>query len=341
MCSNVTSPISPAAWRVTASPRPSGCGRSGRCVAGPIGRPGCATPTSRWIPKPTPWSAPSLDAADRRRTRQARHGPVVRPAARRRLRLTGHVTAGCGAASGAGQRAHRPRHPPPRPCIERSVCETSDGQPITPDAVRRLACDAELIPTVLESTGAVLDQGRARRVATVDQRRALRAMYRTCGHPDCSVRFADCEIHHVIEWIHQHGPTDLDNLLPLCNEHHHLVHDAGWHLTLHPDRTITLQRPDGTEAYHGSSIDVAPTGLTPTPDTPDDDADGGATTVRTRSMSCPSHFRPCFETSAKRALPTVPPSQREQRETGNETTAPGLLRRARSADTGGHRMRWR
>ena len=148
---------------------------------------------------------------------------------------------------------------------ERSVCETSDGQPITPDAVRRLACDAELIPTVLDSTGAVLDQGRARRVATVEQRRALRAMYRTCAHPDCSVRFADCEIHHVIAWIHQHGPTDLANLLPLCNEHHHLVHDTGWHLTLHPDRTITLCRPDGTVAFHGSSIDVAPTGLTPTP----------------------------------------------------------------------------
>ena len=57
----------------------------------------------------------------------------------------------------------------------------------------------------------------------------------------------------------------------MCSEHHHLVHDAGWHLTLHPDRTITLRRPDGTVAYHGSSIDVAPTGLTPTttPDTPD------------------------------------------------------------------------
>ena len=82
-------------------------------------------------------------------------------------------------------------------------------------------------------------------------------MYRTCGHPDCTVRFADCEIHHVIAWIHQHGPTNLANLLPLCNQHHHLVHDAGWHLTLQPDRTITLQRPDHTVAYHGSSIDVA------------------------------------------------------------------------------------
>ena len=86
------------------------------------------------------------------------------------------------------------------------------------------------------------------------------------GHP---WRFADCEIHHVIEWIHQHGPTDLANLLPLCNEHHHLVHDAGWHLTLRPDRTITLHRPDHSVAFHGSSIDVAPTGLTDTPDEQD------------------------------------------------------------------------
>ena len=151
---------------------------------------------------------------------------------------------------------------------ERSVCETSDGQPLTPDAVRRLACDAELIPTVLDSTGAVLDQGR---VETGGHRRPTprpAGDVPHCGHPDCTVRFADCEIHHVIEWIHQHGPTDLANLLPLCNEHHHLVHDAGWHLTLHPDRTITLQRPDHSVAYHGSSIDVAPTGLTPTPDSP-------------------------------------------------------------------------
>ena len=60
---------------------------------------------------------------------------------------------------------------------------------------------------------------------------------------------------------------------PLCNEHHHLVHDAGWHLSLQPDRTITLQRPDHSVAFHGSSIDVAPTGLTPTPDTPDESAE--------------------------------------------------------------------
>ena len=85
-------------------------------------------------------------------------------------------------------------------------------------------------------------------------------MYRTCGFPDCTVRFGDCDIHHVIHWIRQRGPTDLDNLVPLCANHHHLVHDAGWHIALQPDRTLTVRRPDGSVAFDGSTVDVAPTG---------------------------------------------------------------------------------
>ena len=86
-------------------------------------------------------------------------------------------------------------------------------------------------------------------------------MYRSCGFPGCDVRFGDCEIHHVIEWIRQRGPTDLDNLVPLCSRHHHTVHEGGWTLTLHPDRTITLRRPDGSIHTNESTVDVAPTGV--------------------------------------------------------------------------------
>ena len=143
---------------------------------------------------------------------------------------------------------------------DHTVCETSDGQPLPPESVRRIACDATIIPIVLNGHGVVLDHGRGKRVATAEQRRALRAMYRTCGFPDCTVRFGDCEIHHVIHWIRQRGPTDLDNLLPLCSKHHHLVHEHGWHIDLHPDRRLTARRPDGSVAFDDSTVDVAPTG---------------------------------------------------------------------------------
>jgi hypothetical protein len=136
----------------------------------------------------------------------------------------------------------------------RSICELSDGSNLPVSTVRRLCCDATIIPIVLGADGEVLDAGREIRVANRAQRRALRAMYRTCAHPDCDIGFDQCRIHHVIPW-ERWGRTDLGNLVPLCSRHHHLVHEGGWTLTMTPDRTITLTRPDGTRHHHGPTND--------------------------------------------------------------------------------------
>src|SRR5829696_10026693 len=142
---------------------------------------------------------------------------------------------------------------------DRTVAETAPGQPVPVEAIRRLTCDGDLIPVVLNGDGVTLEHGRARRVATTAQRRALRVMYRTCGHPHCQVGFEHCDIHHAVPW--QRGSvTDVANLLPLCSKNHHLVHEGGWHLALRPDRTIRLERPDGTVAFEGATVDVAPAG---------------------------------------------------------------------------------
>ena len=77
-------------------------------------------------------------------------------------------------------------------------------------------------------------------------------MYRTCGYSGCEVTFDRCDIHHVIEWL-RHGSTDLDNLLPLCGRHHHLVHEGHWRLALDKHRIITIHRPDGTRHFHGTT----------------------------------------------------------------------------------------
>ncbi|HEX4983980.1 MAG TPA: DUF222 domain-containing protein [Ilumatobacteraceae bacterium] len=135
---------------------------------------------------------------------------------------------------------------------ENSVCEIADGIPLPPATVRRMACEAAIVPIVLNGAGEVLDCGREQRVANRAQRRALRAMYRTCAYPGCDVTFDRCDIHHVIEWLH-HGRTDLDNLLPLCGRHHHLVHEGRWRLQLDQHRVITIHRPDGTQHFHGNT----------------------------------------------------------------------------------------
>ena len=162
---------------------------------------------------------------------------------------------------------------------DRSVCETSTGEAVPVATVRRLCCDADIVPVVLDGDGVALDVGRAKRVATREQRRALRAMYRTCAHPGCTVGFDDCDIHHVNPWTPT-GLTDLDNLLPLCSRHHHLVHEGGWTLTLRADRTTVWCRPDGSIHYDGSTVDVAPAGVaSPRSRAP---ATGGRTAARNR-----------------------------------------------------------
>jgi hypothetical protein len=139
-----------------------------------------------------------------------------------------------------------------------SVCETEDGVPLPVSTVRRLCCDAEIIPAVLGPRGELLELGRTARTVNRAQRRALRAMHRTCGHHDCTVALSAYRIHHLRFWVRDRGPTDIDNLLPLCERHHHLVHEGRWKVTMTPDRVATWTRPDGTVDHRGSTIDRRP-----------------------------------------------------------------------------------
>ncbi len=90
-----------------------------------------------------------------------------------------------------------------------------------------------------------LNLGRTTRLANRAQRRALRAVYRGCAIPGCSVAYDRCRLHHLI-WWRNGGATDLDNLLPLCTKHHGKVHHDGWVIELGPNRELALRLPDGT-----------------------------------------------------------------------------------------------
>ena len=125
-----------------------------------------------------------------------------------------------------------------------SVHRVSTGVDLPVDVIRRMACEAAIMPAVLNGRGVVVDIGRARRLATRAQRLAVFAMHRTCAMPECTVRVAVCVPHHVDYWENG-GRTDLSNLVPLCSRHHHAVHEGGWKLAISPDRTITVELPDG------------------------------------------------------------------------------------------------
>ena len=131
---------------------------------------------------------------------------------------------------------------------DHSVCETGDGAALPPAGVRRLLCNGRVTPIYVDADGNPLAVGNTTRHADRAQRRALRALYRTCAFGDCDVLFARCEIHHILPW-QLGGPTDLANLIPVCSRHHHVIHDHGLVLHLEPERTVHVSRPDGSPVF--------------------------------------------------------------------------------------------
>lgn len=130
--------------------------------------------------------------------------------------------------------------------------EYSDGTTMPVATARRQACEANIIPVVLDGDGMPLDVGRSRRLASPSQRAALRSMYRTCAIDGCDRNFDRCHVHHIDEWEHN-GPTDLDNLVPLCSFHHHRTHEGRWRLQLDSStRRLTVHLPNGS--VHSQSI---------------------------------------------------------------------------------------
>jgi hypothetical protein len=127
---------------------------------------------------------------------------------------------------------------------ESSTHRTSFGADLPVETIRRIACDANIIPLVLNGAGMPLDIGRAQRLASAAQRRALEATHDTCAFDGCAVAFHACQIHHIDYW-ERGGPTDMDNMVPLCSKHHHAAHEGGWRLRLRAGtRELEADPPD-------------------------------------------------------------------------------------------------
>lgn len=97
------------------------------------------------------------------------------------------------------------------------------GTLLGPETVRRLSCDAGIVPVVLGERGEVLDWGRQVRLFTEAQTRALWLRDRGCTFPSCTAPAAWADAHHLWHWA-DGGPSDLGNAALLCGRHHTLVH---------------------------------------------------------------------------------------------------------------------
>ena len=103
--------------------------------------------------------------------------------------------------------------------IDARVC---DGTPLPAAELVKLACEADVFPAVFNARTQDLWLGRRRRCASDAQRIALMVRDKACVGcgADANRSFA----HHIQHWENG-GTTDYPNLVTVCNDCHHDIHE--------------------------------------------------------------------------------------------------------------------
>jgi len=131
-------------------------------------------------------------------------------------------------------------------CIDARLL--SAGESISASALRQLACDADVLPAVLNGRSDPLDVGRTQRLVTGPIRAALELRDRGCAFPGCRKPPSACHAHHIIPWW-MGGVTALWNLVLLCPHHHNIVEPSRlpnadrWTIDLGPDGVPQVRPP--------------------------------------------------------------------------------------------------
>jgi hypothetical protein len=127
------------------------------------------------------------------------------------------------------------------------AAEMEFSLPISAKAVERLACDCSVTRILLGSDSMVIDVGRAKRVVSGSQRKALNARDKHCVWPGCDRPATWTSAHHLVHWI-RGGSGGLPNLALLCYRHHWNVHEGNWQVVRTDDgRFVTVPPPTGFE----------------------------------------------------------------------------------------------
>ena len=143
----------------------------------------------------------------------------------------------------------------------------ADGSPIPVVELHRLALEANLLPSIFDTKTQDMWLGRKQRTASEAQRVALIARDQHCI--GCGANPLWCRAHHIIWWS-KNGPTDVDNLVLVCDDCHHKIHDHGWQVYKHPKTgKYQLKPPNPTDTTKHN-----PPGATSTTQTEQRDPDG-------------------------------------------------------------------
>jgi hypothetical protein len=121
-----------------------------------------------------------------------------------------------------------------------AVCEV--GVRVSAGEIRRLSCEAAIIPMVLGGDSVPLDLGREQRLFSKGQKIAINQVFGGCAAHNCDRPPAWVEYHHRKPWAHG-GKTNLDDGIPLCPPHHHMAdHPESWTMHTLPTGKVRFHR---------------------------------------------------------------------------------------------------
>ena len=151
---------------------------------------------------------------------------------------------------------------------DKAFAEIADGGVIPQIVLEEQFCNAKIVGVVFSSKGLPLWRGPALPRPTKAQMDALIARYGGCG--GCGEHSAMSQAHHIRPRS-QGGPTDIDNLIPLCWGCHDKVHHHGWqvvsdgdlHTIAPPSASVTA--PQARPILHPSTDQPAHEGRTAHP----------------------------------------------------------------------------
>ena len=127
-----------------------------------------------------------------------------------------------------------------------AVIMTDDGAeiegygPIADAHADELLRRLELPSAIIRLT---LPQLQAGYMPTLKLRRYVRTRDRHCRFPGCRRPARNCDVDHIVPW--PAGPTDADNLQPLCRYHHRIKTHSGWRVERGPNNTTIWISPRG------------------------------------------------------------------------------------------------
>jgi len=113
-------------------------------------------------------------------------------------------------------------------------------EPVSIDYIKELACGTGFRLVVQGDNGEILWRGKEPRLFSPSQKKAV--IIRdggTCSAAGCTKPARQCDVHHV-EFHSTGGPTDVDNAILFCSEHHHMIHKSPFKIRMHKGRPQIL-----------------------------------------------------------------------------------------------------